>query len=215
MTTLDELFDFCRVHGLVDDDVARKRWADYVALLEQFNARANLIGPMAADEIIRTLLLDSVTCAALSRPVGRVLDVGSGAGLPGIPLKIAVPDIHLTMVEPRKKRSDFLRIARHRLQLADVDVVDSRIEELADATFDWVVSKAFRPPVEWLEVAVPLTHERGTIVCLHAAHAIDALDARAAELGLTLRARTEDVAAAFALPMPASRAISMFAVQSR
>jgi 16S rRNA (guanine527-N7)-methyltransferase len=211
MSALQDLFSFLTSRGLADGAEVRQRWLDYIALLEQFNARANLIGPMDQDEIIRNLLIDSVAVVQVSIPAGRVLDVGSGAGLPGIPLKLAVPDFELTMVEPRRKRSDFLRIARHRLQLDGVDVVDDRIEGLQLEPFDWVISKAFRPPVEWLQTAMPLTKPGGTIVCMHACGmTVTALDECAERLGLRLESRIVGVFAHLAIAGPADRAITSY-----
>lgn len=210
MTELARLQAFCERHGLGWSDEAAGRFAAYVGLLEQFNAGMNLIGPMDRAEIEAQLLIDSVAAAVAAPPQGAMLDVGTGAGLPGIPLKILFADRPLTLVEPRQKRATFLRIAANRLKLTDITVHSARIEEVELAPHDWVISKAFRAPTEWLETALPLTAPGGQIVCLHAADAIEALRAQAQELGLRQISYIADVREDLRAPVPPLRSVSVF-----
>src|SRR5215467_768296 len=87
---------------------ARERMAAYLALLDAARRRTNLTGPLTAAELVDHAL-ESVIGSALIPAASAVVDIGSGAGFPGLPLAIARPDIGMTLVEPRRKRLDFLR----------------------------------------------------------------------------------------------------------
>lgn len=143
----------------------------YIDLLLHFNASSNLIGPMDRKTIRKDLIEDSLKAALHVAPYGRVLDVGSGAGLPGIPLAIAYPEAHFTLVEPRKKRTQFMMIAAQRLGIRDrVLVVNDRIEVFVKnpdySAFDWVVSKAFEEPSAFLCDALEWTRPGGHIISM-------------------------------------------------
>lgn len=183
---LEKIAQFCDDSDLPWDDERADRMGRYLDLLMQFNESMNLIGPLTYSEIIDELLIDSLAAAAARRPRGPILDVGTGAGLPGIPIKIAFPDSALTLVEPRQKRSTFLKIAVHRLQLSDVDVFRGRIEEFDGRGFDVVISKAFQPPEKWLRTAVPFTGPDGAVVCMARRKDHPQLVDTADELGLKM-----------------------------
>lgn len=207
---VEELAEFCRRHDLPWTDQSQQRFVDYLELLEQFNNAMNLIGPLKRRQIVRELLIDSVAPAVLAPPAGSILDIGSGAGLPGIPLKILYPALPTTLVEPRKKRSTFLRIVANRLAFEDVTVVPGRIED-ADVPFhDYVISKAFRPPADWIDTAADYVAPGGLIVCLHASEGTEAARSCAAHHQLTEVAHAADVEAELVAPTPQSRAITVF-----
>lgn len=208
MIELQELHAFCTTHGLPWDARAEDRFARYVGLLEQFNAKMNLIGPLDRVQIVRELLIDSLAAAVASPPFGKVLDVGTGAGLPGIPLAIIYEGLAITLVEPRQKRASFLEIATNRLGIS-ATVHAARIEDVDLTPHDWLISKAFRAPPEWLDVAQPRRADGGHIVCLHAANAVGDLRQRAEHLALREYAHIADVAADLGAPVPPGRSITV------
>mgnify|MGYP006303620547 CR=1 FL=1 len=185
----DALETFCNRNALPYDERRAARFEEYLDLLLKFNDSMNLIGPLDRREIVDTLLIDSLAAAAVRAPSGPILDVGTGAGLPGIPLKIAYPDCPATLVEPRKKRHTFLKIARQRLGLDEVTLERSRLEEL-DSTragrFDYVISKAFRSPGEWVDLAAPWRADDGVVVCLTRPGEREAIARAAGEQGLEI-----------------------------
>lgn len=126
----------------------------YVGLLERHNRGANLIGPLDAEEAMRALVMDALLPGLAAPPTGALLDVGSGAGLPGLPLALAWPEVPMTLVEPRRKRATFIGIAARRLGLSNVEVIEARLEQV-DTARRWgtVASKAFQPPAQWVETA--------------------------------------------------------------
>lgn len=181
---LSPLEDFCALHGLAFSAESAALFRGYFELLSRFRKGMNLIGPLSDREIVEELFLDSVVPAALRAPAGRLLDVGSGAGLPGLPLKFMFPDLQVTLVEPRRRRVTFLGIVIKRLGLEDIEVVEERIEALDLEPFDYVISKAFQPPLDWIQTASALTAPGGAVMCMTREDQRDALIARAPEVGL-------------------------------
>src|SRR4028119_493104 len=104
----------------------------YAGLLSQYE-RANVIGTKDFEEILRRHVLDSLSCLLFTplKNVRKVGDIGSGGGLPGIPLAVALPDAEVTLFESTGKKAEFLRYAVEELGLANVRVVNARTEESA------------------------------------------------------------------------------------
>jgi 16S rRNA (guanine527-N7)-methyltransferase len=207
---LQKLATFCQENDLPWNDEIQGRFATYLEILTHFNKAMNLIGPMSAAEVVDQLLIDSAAAAAVCAPTGPILDVGSGAGLPGIPIKLLYPDLPLTMVEPRKKRTTFLKIAVNRLDLTDTTIERKRIEEVDAAKYDYVISKAFQPPLEWFQTASEWVSDEGIVVCLTRPQERAGLENRAGELGLELTASCDDTTALGAPSVGDVRAIYTF-----
>jgi len=104
----------------------------YAGLLSQYE-RANVIGTKDFGEILRRHVLDSLSCLLFTplKNARKVGDIGSGGGLPGIPLAVALPNAEVTLFESTGKKAEFLRYAVEELGLANVRVVNARIEESA------------------------------------------------------------------------------------
>ncbi|ORV46031.1 16S rRNA (guanine(527)-N(7))-methyltransferase RsmG [Mycolicibacter engbaekii] len=101
----------------------------YAGLLAGAGVERGLIGPREVERLWDRHLLNCAAVGELLEAGERVADIGSGAGLPGIPVAIARPDVTVTLVEPLLRRSEFLREAVAELELANVDVVRGRAEE--------------------------------------------------------------------------------------
>ncbi|QDG51252.1 16S rRNA (guanine(527)-N(7))-methyltransferase RsmG [Persicimonas caeni] len=207
---LQKLQNFCTANNLPWTDEIVNDFATYLELLTHFNKVMNLIGPMSEGEVVDQLLIDSVAAAAVCAPQGPILDVGSGAGLPGVPLKLLYPDLPITLVEPRQKRTTFLKIVLNRLDLADTTIERKRIEEVERAEFSYVISKAFQPPVQWLETASEWTADEGVVMCLTRPDERAALEAKAGELGLELAGACDDTTVLGAPSVGDVRAIYAF-----
>ncbi len=136
--------------GLRDLDLdleadARARLLDYIGLLTRWNRRFNLTGTRAPAEIVTRHLLDSLSVTPFLRG-GRVLDAGTGAGLPGLLLAIARPDIRFTLLDSAGKKTRFCIQATAELGLGNVDVIKTRIEDYEpERRFSCMVSRAFEP----------------------------------------------------------------------
>ena len=146
----------------------------------------NLIGPGTLDDVWGKHFADSVlglvalTAAKDYRDVprgtlpafegARVLDIGSGAGLPGIPLKILRPDFRTCLLEPRLKRASFLERVTQAIGLEGVEVLPQRAEDAARKpgyreSFDLVTARAVSDLTVLLEYGLPFIHEGGILIC--------------------------------------------------
>ncbi|HOU64769.1 MAG TPA: 16S rRNA (guanine(527)-N(7))-methyltransferase RsmG [Thermomonas sp.] len=115
----------------------------YVALLARWNATYNLTAVRDPREMIAKHLLDSLAMQPFVRGLGTLADLGTGPGLPGIPLAIATPSLQVTLVESNGKKARFLREAIRQLKLENASVAESRIEAFKPgATFDAITARA-------------------------------------------------------------------------
>ena len=148
--------------------------AEFVAMLLRWNAVYNLTGVRGADEVIDRHLVESLAL----RPHlsgSAVADVGSGGGLPGLPLAITEPERAFTLIESRAKRVRFLRHVVGELKLTNTVVAHSRAEDLhVDHPFDTVLARAVAPPAELLELCRNLTAPGSVLLLLTAGHLQDA-----------------------------------------
>ena len=123
------------------DDAAIGQLLDYVELLQRWNAAYNLTAVRDPAEMVTRHLLDSL--AILPRVHGATLaDLGSGAGLPGIPLAIAAPEREILLVDSNGKKARFLREAVRKLGLTHTRVAESRVENV-EGTFECITARAF------------------------------------------------------------------------
>src|SRR5204862_3696570 len=135
----------------VDAEQAAKL-AAFVGLLVRWNRVHNLTGVRGAAELVDRHLVESLALRPYVRGV-RVADVGSGGGLPGLPLAITEPGCQFTLIESRAKRVHFLRHAIAELALRNSDVAHGRAEHLRVAQpFDTVLARAVAPPAELLSI---------------------------------------------------------------
>lgn len=140
----------------------------YLDLLRRWNRVHRLVGSERPAWIVERLFLDSLLYLPLLPPrAARVLDLGSGAGIPGVPLKIVRPDLFLVLAEARRKRASFLRLIVRELALSGVEVVERRLGPEGwqpESPFDAVVVRCAGDPVEVARVARRLIREGGKII---------------------------------------------------
>jgi 16S rRNA (guanine527-N7)-methyltransferase len=133
----------------------------YAALLAKWNQVYNLTAIREPEAIIREHLLDSLTVTSLVKG-NQILDVGSGAGLPGIPLAIALPDYRFVLLDSALKRTRFLSQAVSELNLSNVSVVNARIEAYqSPCLFDTITARAFAAVTEIVQKTLPFCAEEG------------------------------------------------------
>lgn len=144
----------------------------YYHELIEWNARINLTAITDYNQVIVKHFLDSISIAPLLQsfgPTGRLVDIGTGAGLPGIPLKIVLPDWHVTLLEATGKKVDFLNHVIAQLDLRNITAVHARAEDLGqDPTyreqFDVAVARAVARMATLVEYALPLVHIGGWFI---------------------------------------------------
>lgn len=160
----------------------------YGSLLAEKNKVMNLTAITDPDEVARLHFLDSAALLSLTDLRGKsVVDVGTGAGFPGLPLKILEPSIRLTLLDAQRKRVDFLREVCVELGLEDVECVHGRAEEFAQARregFDAAVSRAVAALPVLAELCLPLVRPGGQFLAMKSVDTNEELHAagRAASL---------------------------------
>jgi 16S rRNA (guanine527-N7)-methyltransferase len=154
----------------------------YVDILASTGVEWGLIGPREADRLWDRHILNSAALGGLISKDSAVVDVGSGAGLPGIPLAILRPDLRMTLIEPLLRRSTFLIQTVDQLGIAArVEVVRSRAED-HHRTYDVVVSRALAPLDKLIGWCNPLRAAGGVILALKGESAADEVAAAARQL---------------------------------
>jgi 16S rRNA (guanine527-N7)-methyltransferase len=147
--------------------------AQYERELLDWNTRINLTAVRDAETIRVKHFLDSMTCLLAMRdtPGDLVIDVGTGAGFPGLPLKIACPTMRLTLVESVRKKSNFCRHVVETLGLEGVDVVSERVETLGHMPayrerYDWAIGRAVAVMQVLAEYLLPLVKVGGRMLAM-------------------------------------------------
>ena len=159
--------------GLALPEGAEARLLTYLALLDKWNRVYNLTAVRDTERMVSHHLLDSLAAVPFFEGEA-VLDVGSGGGLPGIPLAIARPELQVTLIDSIAKKTAFLLQAKAELGLANLNVVTSRVEDFRPSTrFDIITSRAFsdlkefvtltrhllKPGGHWLAMKGLMPHE--------------------------------------------------------
>lgn len=156
--------------GVAADGVTLDRLARYHALLTEWNARIDLTAVLEPEEMVDRHYLDSAAPLALGLiPQGaRVIDVGTGAGLPGIPLCILRPDLRVTLLDAQRKRVTFLQAAIEALELpaqaVHMRAEDAARDEARREAYDVAVSRAVAATPTLLELTLPFVRVGGRAI---------------------------------------------------
>ena len=151
------------VTSIEPEAVAKLRgWLDAIAT---WNARIDLTAARDAKELVDLMVADALVLSAATPAGARVVDVGSGAGAPGLGIAILRPDLRVRLVEPLQKRVAFLRTVLGTLGLPNATVLRDRGEALADRgeRFDVAIARATLPPPEWLALGARLAAPGGSV----------------------------------------------------
>lgn len=137
--------------------------AGLARLLERWAARINLTGHRTAESIVRRLVLDAAALSTVLPAFGSLVDLGAGAGFPGLPLAVLAPGARIVLVEARLRRHHFQRAALRELGLAGVTARLGRIEELAPEPCAVVIAQAVARPTEVLQWMRPWCEPGGLL----------------------------------------------------
>jgi 16S rRNA (guanine527-N7)-methyltransferase len=161
-----------RLLGLTLTRRQRQAFYLYYQELLSWNARFNLTAITDSEGVQIRHFLDSLSCLLAIRDIQRgqsLIDVGSGAGFPGLPLKIVYPSLRLTLLEATGKKTDFLRHVVDLLELRDVTVIHNRAEQIGQdplhrEAYDWVTARAVAAMPTLIEYLLPLCRLGGHCV---------------------------------------------------
>lgn len=161
MNLSKSLADGVAALGLAISQTAQTRLLQYLVLIRKWNRVHNLTAVREPEIMLTRHLLDSL--AVLPHITGpRIVDVGSGAGLPGIPLALVRPDWQVVLLESNHKKAVFLQQARIELQLENIEVATERVENFCPmAKFHTVISRGFSDLTDFVQLAGHLCTEDG------------------------------------------------------
>lgn len=161
--------------GIILPQSTQQKLLDYLALLVKWNKVHNLTAVRDQDEMVTLHLLDSL--AVLPHlACTNLLDVGSGAGLPGIPLALVRPDLSVTVLDSSHKKTTFQRQVKVELGLENLEVVCNRAEEYQpQQKFDCIISRAFSDIAEFIKLTTHLLVEDGHWLAMKGVYPYDEL----------------------------------------
>ena len=154
---------------------------NYYDLLIKKNKVMNLTAITEFEEVLCKHFIDSLMICRLEEPKGSLIDMGTGAGFPGIPLKIVYPDLHVVLVDSLNKRISFLQDVIQKLGLEHIKAVHGRAEELAKKKeyreqFDYCVSRAVANLSSLSEYCLPFVKIGGSFISYKSAKVQDELN---------------------------------------
>ena len=170
--SVQEFKEACSKLGLELSDQQLGQYEKYYKLLNEWNKVMNLTGIDEHDEVYEKHFYDSLLSVDDVEYAGSLVDVGSGAGFPGLVLKIAYPDLFVTLLEPIGKRCRFLQAVINELGLQKIEVVNMRSEDFAKdkrESYDYVTARAVSNLNILSELCVPLIKIGGHFVILRGA----------------------------------------------
>jgi len=192
---MDVLARFAEARGLTLDGHQLAQFEEYARLLVAANERVNLTSVTAYEEVQRRHFGESLAVAATLYRAGvlqpgraaRAIDVGAGAGFPGLPIKIAHPTLRLTLVESASKKTRFLAEVTEQLALTDVLVVTGRAENVAREpehreTYDLALARALASLPVLVELTLPFLRLGGVLAAPKGSRAAQEVDAAAPAL---------------------------------
>ena len=148
--------------GILLDDIQFGKLVDFLFLLGKWNSTYNLTAIRDIYSMLTYHLLDSLSVAACLSTCENILDVGSGAGLPGLVLATVYPDKRVSMIDVVQKKTAFINQVRIELGLDNVTVYSDRVEKLSvEDKFDAIISRAFSSLSDFVGLACHLLKENG------------------------------------------------------
>lgn len=163
----------CKALGVTLSDEQIQQFLKYYEMLVEWNEVMNLTAITEYDEVMKKHFVDSISlCKAYDVTQNKtVIDVGTGAGFPGLALKIAFPDLQVTLLDSLNKRINFLNEVINKLNLVNIETVHSRIEDFGKdkkyrESFDFVTARAVANLAVLSEYLLPIAKVGGQCVCM-------------------------------------------------
>lgn len=166
--------EYAKEIGIMLNEKQIKQFYHYQQIMLQWNEKINLTAITEQEEIILKHFIDSLTIAKYIEKNAKLIDVGTGAGFPGIPLKIIREDIDILLLDSLNKRVNFLNEVIKQLKLLNTQVIHSRVEDLGKdkkyrENFDYATSRAVANLATLSEYLMPLVKLKGVCICMKGA----------------------------------------------
>jgi 16S rRNA (guanine527-N7)-methyltransferase len=164
-TTREILVKGLRILEIYPDETTVDRFVAYCSELKKWNRTYNLTALESDEDIVIKHFLDSLLYLTFI-PVGRlsICDIGSGAGFPGLPIALIRPELAVALVEPSRKKCAFLKHMKRTLSLQNIEVLESRIEEVKHRSFDIAVTRALFSIADLVKKAGHVIKKGGFII---------------------------------------------------
>jgi 16S rRNA (guanine527-N7)-methyltransferase len=176
MNTVDQLKRGLIALGLTPNGDTQQRLLDYIALIEKWNRVYNLTAIREPEKMVSHHLLDCLAVVPHLQ-AKRLLDVGSGAGLPGIPFALVCADTQVTLLDSNHKKAAFLNQVAIELKLNNVEVCSERVESWhTQYRFDVIISRAFSDIGEFVRIARHLLAPGGMFAAMKGLHPYEEID---------------------------------------
>lgn len=173
MEFYDILEEACKSVNIVFDADKYEKFMTYKELIKKWNKKINLTSITDDEEIVEKHFIDSIKMFQFlpAKCAGKIIDVGTGAGLPGIPVKILCPEIYVVLLDSLNKRINFLNEAIYSLKLSGIEAVHGRAEDYGQDSnyrekFDIAVSRAVAALNVLSEYCIPFTKKGGYFIAL-------------------------------------------------
>jgi 16S rRNA (guanine527-N7)-methyltransferase len=165
-----------------DDQIVIAQLSRYIDLLLDANTRMNLTRIANREDAEIKHIADALTLLPfIPAETTSLVDVGSGGGIPGIPLSIVLPNLKVILIESIRKKADFLRQTVQAMNLANVEIVNARVEDVAHSarreSFDVVTARALAPMNVLLEWCLPLVKRSGKLLAMKGEKVVEELAA--------------------------------------
>ena len=184
--TLSELKDALEKRGIILDERMADQLDLYAAYLKEYNEKINLTAITEYEEVLDKHFYDSLLAA--QRPLkGSLADVGSGAGFPGVVLKIVFPDLKVFLIEPIQKRCVFLKSLIEKLDLKGIEVICERGEDHSlkhREAYDYVTARAVSNLNSLIEVCGAMVKKEGYFICMRGKDGRAEIDAAEKAIGI-------------------------------
>lgn len=165
----------------INENINIQKFYDYMELLLEWNKKINLTAITEPKEFIRKHFVDSLTILRFLDSNSKIIDVGTGAGFPGIPLKLYNKNLDITLIDSVNKKINVLNDIIKKLDLKNIKAIHTRAEDFANnfnnrETFDIAVSRAVSNMSTLVEYLLPFVKIGGKIICMKGPNFIDELE---------------------------------------
>ncbi len=170
MSSRDILVEGAREFGVELSEIQVELFIEYLDNLQSWNKNINLTAVRNEKEIIVAHFLDSISVVPIIEDNKTLLDIGSGGGFPGIPLKIVRPELRVTLLDSVNKKVSFMKDTVRKLELKDINAIWGRAEDpennIPRKHFDYIVTRAVGSISDTLELSSPYVSKDGVIILM-------------------------------------------------